>query len=398
MATVASCSASFAQVVVRKSHDSKAVAKSALVPSASRQELKALRMAPSRSSAGAKRLVTTASLTSSRPGESATDTVARRFNESTTIAEKALTVRSREQFEAFVMAAEDKLVMLHIESDEECDLGDNPEAWALNANITDGTHQSMAACLQMKSNLARVLRDATDVVFLDLPIIAHDPVQTALARELGATRFPTVQYYLNGKLVWQHVGATNQTSEKIGEGVLYYGGQAAAGTNVNQLIEPINAPGDLQDFLDACAMPAETPLGRFDVSCEKQLAVLDVSVLKDSEPCLHVYPAVLALAKNTAGATRWARLLGDSSPEAYAMMQQLNVTSVPTFILYSEGKEVSRYTGSDRKVLMNTVLEFQAAQGVNLPQRAPRKRMTNAEARAIAKEARETQKKKNPFF
>ena len=90
MATVASCSASFAQVVVRKSHDSKAVAKSALVPSASRQELKALRMAPSRSRAGAKRMVTTASLTSSRPGESATDTLARRFNESTTIAEKAL--------------------------------------------------------------------------------------------------------------------------------------------------------------------------------------------------------------------------------------------------------------------------------------------------------------------
>jgi hypothetical protein len=70
---------------------------------------------------------------------------------------------------------------------------------------------------------------------------------------------------------------------------------------------------------------------------------------------------------------------------------------VPTFIFYSEGKEVTRYTGSDRKVLMNTVLEFQAAQGVNPPQRAPRKRMTHAEARAIAKEARKTQKKKNPF-
>lgn len=398
MASVASCSASFAQVVVRKSHEGKAGAKSVLMPSASRQELKALRLAPSRSRAGAKRMVTTAGLTSSRPGETVTDTIARRFNESTTIAEKALVVSSREQFEAFLQAAEGKLVMLHIESDEECDLGDNPEAWAVTADITEGTHQSMAACVQMKSNLARVARDADDVVFLDLPIVDGDPVATALARELGATRFPTVQYYLNGTLVWQHVGATAQTAEKIGEGVLYYGGQAAGGTLADDLIEPIKSPKDLQDFLDACAMPQTTPLGDMDVSCEKQLAVLDVSVLKDSPPCLAVYPAVLALAKNTAGATRWSRLLGDSSSEAYAMMQSLNVTSVPTFIFYSEGKEVSRYTGSDRMQLMNSVLQFQATQGVNLPQRAPRKRMTTAEAKAIAKQARETQKKKDPFF
>jgi len=65
-----------------------------------------------------------------------------------------------------------------------------------------------------------------------------------------------------------------------------------------------------------------------DVVCEKQLAVLDVSLLNDSPQCMHVYPAVLALAKNTAGATRWARLLGDSGPDAKALMSSLNVTQV----------------------------------------------------------------------
>jgi hypothetical protein len=76
---------------------------------------------------------------------------------------------------------------------------------------------------------------------------------------------------------------------------------------------------------------AETGLAQgvlMDVVCEKQLAVLDVSLLNDSPQCMHVYPAVLALAKNTAGATRWARLLGDSGADAKALMKSLNVTQV----------------------------------------------------------------------
>ena len=70
----------------------------------------------------------------------------------------------------------------------------------------------------------------------------------------------------------------------------------------------------------------------------------------------------------------------------------------PTFIFFADGKEVKRYVGADRMELMNQVLRFQEEQGVELPQRAPRKRMTNAEARALAIEERKRQKKKNPFY
>jgi len=298
------------------------------------------------------------------------------------------------------MAAEDKLVMLHVESDEECDLGDNPDAWSAQTDITDGTHVSMSACVQLKNNLARVVRDADDVVFLDLAIEDGDPVASALAHDLGVTRFPTCQYYKNGKLVWQHVGASSNSAEQIGEGVLFHGGQAAGGVNAEDYITAVKSEDDLIGFLESCTVfPNPTPFGvTLQVPCEKQLAILDVSLQNASPACMHVYPAVLGLARNTQGATRWARLLGDTSPEANALLQKLGVASAPTFIFFADGKEVKRYVGGDRMELMNQVLLFQEEQGVQLPQRAVRKRMTNAEARALAIEERKAQKKKNPFY
>lgn len=399
MAQVSTCCSSLNPVVIRKGHDGRAVSKGFRMPSASRPELAALRMA-SRSRSGAVRTVTTASLPSSRPGESVTETLARRFGESVTVAEKALLVKSPEQLEAFLVAAEDKLVMLHIESDEECDLGDDPDVWATETNILDGTHTSMNACVQLKNNLARVVRDADDVVFLDLSIVGGDSEMTAFAKDLGVDRFPTCQYYKNGRLVWQHVGASSNVAEKIGEGVLFHSGQAAHGLNANEYVTPVQNEADFSAFLESCTVfPRETPFGvTLEVPCTKQLAVLDVSLENNSAACMHVYPAVLGLARNTEGATRWARLLGDSSPEANALLQKFGVTSAPTFIFFSDGKEVKRYVGADRMELMNQVLQFQEEQGVKLPQRAPRKRMTNAEARALAIEERKKQRKKNPFY
>ena len=89
MAQVSTCCSSFNHVAVRKGHDSRAVSKGFRMVSASRPELASLRMA-SKSRSGAVRTVTTAGLPTSRPGESVTETLARRFNESVTVAEKAL--------------------------------------------------------------------------------------------------------------------------------------------------------------------------------------------------------------------------------------------------------------------------------------------------------------------
>ena len=86
--------------------------------------------------------------------------------------------------------------------------------------------------------------------------------------------------------------------------------------------------------------------------------------------CLHIFPAVISLARNTAGFTRWSRLAIDKNEETKAIAKEFGVSSVPSFVFIADGKVVDRYSGSDRVELMNHVLRFQEANGVRLPQRA----------------------------
>merc|ERR1719401_1906278 len=85
------------------------------------------------------------------------------------------------------------------------------------------------------------------------------------------------------------------------------------------------------------------------------LAVVDVS-LSDSLSCIRVYPAVLALAQNLEGRVSFARVLGDSSPAAQALMKELKIQSAPTFLFYRNGKPVGQYAGSSRADLIAEVI------------------------------------------
>ena len=119
--------------------------------------------------------------------------------------------------------------------------------------------------------------------------------------------------------------------------------------------------------------------GEFDVPCDKQLAIVDVGVNKEPpDGCIHIFPAVLSLARNTAGFTRWARVAADANPEMAALVKELGVQEVPSFVFIADGKVIDRYTGSDRLELMNRVLNFQKANGIALPQRQTRARMSTA--------------------
>jgi thioredoxin-like negative regulator of GroEL len=245
----------------------------------------------------------------------------------------------------------------------------------------------MEACRALRDSLQRVARDCENVSFVVLEGDA-DAAARALSAELGVSAFPTVQYWRAGRLLWQHAGALGG-SEALGEGVLFYAGAAGGGAKATDYIEELGNASDLESFVTACAAAQEGVRGvTLEVPCEKQLAIVDVSLGKDSPGCVHIYPAVLALAKNTAGAVRWSRLLGDSSPAAADVMAKLNVTKVPTFVFFADGKEVGRYAGADRGALMATVLEEQSKLGFQLPSAPVRKRVSIAEAKAIAAEAR----------
>ena len=83
----------------------------------------------------------------------------------------------------------------------------------------------------------------------------------------------------------------------------------------------------------------------------------------------------------------------DESAEAKLVAQSLNANATPTFVFWVGGREVGRISTADRAVLMQAVLETQQKFGVPLPQPPPRKRMSTAEAKEIARQKREQQKK-----
>lgn len=62
-------------------------------------------------------------------------------------------------------------------------------------------------------------------------------------------------------------------------------------------------------------------------SAGDQLVVLNVA-LSDAAPCVHVFPAVFALARNPGmqGVVTFARLMGDATPGAAALLGKLGVT------------------------------------------------------------------------
>ena len=56
--------------------------------------------------------------------------------------------------------------------------------------------------------------------------------------------------------------------------------------------------------------------------------------LTSASPCIHVYPAVLALARNFAGFASVARVMGDGCPEGEQMLRDLKIVEGPTFLFY----------------------------------------------------------------
>jgi hypothetical protein len=196
--------------------------------------------------------------------------------------------------------------------------------------------------------------------------------------------------------MWQHVGAGAGVAAELSEGVLYYGGQGAAGLNVRDYVTEINSRSSLGNFIESCAAPSG-PIPGFDagmdVPCDKQLAIVDIGVDKDApHGCLHIFPAVLSLARNTQGFTRWARMAIDKNAETAQIAREFGVDTVPSFVFLADGVVVDKYSGSDRVELMNHVLNFQKANGIRLPERGTKRRMSTAEAKEIARAARERAK------
>lgn len=63
---------------------------------------------------------------------------------------------------------------------------------------------------------------------------ADDPDSSPVCDILGVEVLPTVQFWREGKLLWEHRGV-NQLEQNMGEGVLYFGDRCA-GRSVLSLV------------------------------------------------------------------------------------------------------------------------------------------------------------------
>ena len=50
--------------------------------------------------------------------------------------------------------------------------------------------------------------------------------------------------------------------------------------------------------------------------------------LKSATPCVHIFPATMALAKNFVGYAAFGRLIGDSSDETRKLLKELDIKEV----------------------------------------------------------------------
>lgn len=104
----------------------------------------------------------------------------------------------------------------------------------------------------------------------------------------------------------------------------------------------------------------------------KVLTVVDVCASM-CEPCVHIFPAVLALARNFEKHAAFARVQLDETPELEALLAgSLGIRDVPTFLFYRNGAAVGRHVGGSRADLIGNILQQQVGAGHPLPPPGPK--------------------------
>lgn len=286
----------------------------------------------------------------SRPssGETPEEALQRRLRESERVEERVTFVDSIAELEREFDKAGERLVVVEIESQQVCQTGWEEEA---ELHWKDDQKKALEPCLQLKHTFQRTARDCPDVEFLMVEADTENGEE--LCDYLGVEVLPTVQFWRRGKMLWEHRGVEN-LNQDLGEGVLYFGDTAGGNEKASTYITDLNSRDALNDFI---AKEKDNSM----------LVVIDVS-LSDATPCVHIFPAVMALAKNFTGLAKFARVLADRNDDLKHFMYEENITQVPTFLFYRGGKQIGRHVGSSRGDLIGQILSMQNAAGIPPPQ------------------------------
>ncbi|KAL6768535.1 hypothetical protein ACKKBF_B11110 [Auxenochlorella protothecoides x Auxenochlorella symbiontica] len=278
--------------------------------------------------------------------------VQRRLRESEEVAERVKFLQDRVELDAALERAGDSLVVLEVASEEICQTGWDEEP---ELQWDEDKRAALEPCLRLKHTFARIARDCSDAVFL--AISADDPKSKELVEELQVKTIPTVQFIKNKQLLWEHKGI-NKLEQNLSEGVLYYGDQAAENLKASSFVKDLHSPEEFQEFVKS--------------QDKDVLTVVDVCASM-CEPCVHIFPAVLALARNFEKHAAFARVQLDETPELEALLAgSLGIRDVPTFLFYRNGAAVGRHVGGSRADLIGNILQQQVGAGHPLPPPGPK--------------------------
>ncbi|EIE26385.1 hypothetical protein COCSUDRAFT_46068 [Coccomyxa subellipsoidea C-169] len=278
--------------------------------------------------------------------ESAEEAYQRRLRESQRVEERVNVIFSEQEFRDELEKAGHELVVLEVESYQMCESGLGPEA---ELHWEEDKKASLSRCANLKHVFARTARDCPDVTFLTLE--ADSEEGQAACDALGVEVLPTVQFWRDGKKLWEHRGIV-QLEQDLGEGVLFYGDSMANGVKASSFVGELKGREDLEKFVQS--------------QPDTVLTVVNVSS-SNATSCVRVFAAIAALAKSFKGYAAFARLLYDTSDELTQLARELRVVEVPTFIFYRGGKEVGRHVGASRADLIGQILQQQNALGIAPP-------------------------------
>ncbi|PSC71573.1 pollen-specific SF21-like [Micractinium conductrix] len=278
-----------------------------------------------------------------KPGETPEQALERRIRESEAVEERVTHIYDKKDWEEQMAQAGDKLVVVEVYNEEVCQTGLEEEA---ELQWKQDKRAALEPCRGLKHSFARIARECQDAVFLSLEADVEE--DSELCDMLGVEVLPTVQFWRSGRMLWEHRGVM-KLDQDLGEGVLYYGDTAGNNVKASTFVTDLHSRADLDAFV------ASQP--------DHVLTVVNVALLS-AAPCVHIFPAVLALATNFQGYAAFARLVGDDHPE---LLQELNIQQVPTFLFYRSGKAVGRHVGSSRADLIGQILSQQAAAGIKPP-------------------------------
>ena len=286
--------------------------------------------------------------TDDESAESKQERLERRERESVEVDMRVESLMSGESLQSALAAAGDQLVVLEVESESVCELNDveavSPSYFEQPEDVL------LEPCTKFKHSFQRIARNCPDVKFLSFVGDADDKTSTFTKDSLGVNTFPTLQFYKQGKLLWQHDGVDDALRD-LDEGVLFYRDRDA---QENYYVKEICGAADLKEAIQ-------------EADRMKEVLVVDVSSAS-ATPCLHIFPAVVSLARAFQGSVTFARLIQDRNPETASLVaNDLKVQEVPTFIFFFKGEERHRFTSSSRGDLIGQLLEQQTKIGYSLP-------------------------------